>query len=92
MVMNDAKAPPASKVAAASALLDRGWGKAPIQIDLNVKQRFDDFLRELGQEATYDAEHAALIGAVIDSELVGDAESVGIDDSGAEMNAEAELV
>ena len=27
--------------------MDRGWGKAPIQIDLNVRQKFDDFWREV---------------------------------------------
>ena len=27
-IMNQSKAPPASRVAAAQALLDRGWGKA----------------------------------------------------------------
>jgi len=49
-VMQDPKAPPASRVAAATALLDRGWGKSPVQIDLNVRARFDDFLREVGAE------------------------------------------
>ena len=37
-----------ARATAAQALLDRGWGKAPIQIDLNVRQKFDDFLREVG--------------------------------------------
>ena len=56
-VMADPKAPPAAKVAAAQALLDRGWGKAPIQINLDVKAKFDDFLRDVGLAATYDMEH-----------------------------------
>ena len=43
-----------SRVIAAQALLDRGWGKAPIQIDLNVKAKFDDFLREVNAEVIYD--------------------------------------
>jgi hypothetical protein len=47
-MIEDEKAPPAARVAAAQALLDRGWGKAPIQIDLNVKAKFDDFLRDIG--------------------------------------------
>lgn len=47
-VMRDPKAPQAARVTAATALLDRGWGKAPIQIDLNVRAKFDDFLREVG--------------------------------------------
>jgi hypothetical protein len=63
-VMADPKAPPAAKVAAAQALLDRGWGKAPIQIDLNVRAKFDDFLREVGAAATYEHEHP-------DGEVVG---------------------
>ncbi len=56
-VVEDAKAPPAARVAAAQALLDRGWGKAPIQIDLNVRAKFDDFLREVGVAAVYEHEH-----------------------------------
>ncbi|MCX7178673.1 MAG: hypothetical protein NTX56_07840 [Proteobacteria bacterium] len=55
-VMRDPKAPPAAKVAAAQALLDRGWGKAPVQIDLNVRARFDDFLREVGLAVALEAE------------------------------------
>ncbi len=66
-MVEDEKAPPAARVAAAQALLDRGWGKAPIQVDLNVKARFDDFLRDVGLAATYEHEHpdseAALEGA-----------------------------
>ena len=54
--MRDPKAPPAAKVAAAQALLDRGWGKAPVQIDLNVRARFDDFLREVGIAAQLETE------------------------------------
>ena len=50
-IVDDAKAPPAARATAAQALLDRGWGKAPIQIDLNVRQRFDDFLRDVGRAA-----------------------------------------
>jgi hypothetical protein len=50
-IMGDDKAPPAARATAAQALIDRGWGKAPIQIDLNVRQKFDDFLREVGLAA-----------------------------------------
>jgi hypothetical protein len=56
-MVEDEKAPPAARVAAAQALLDRGWGKAPIQVDLNVKARFDDFLRDVGVAAVYEHEH-----------------------------------
>jgi hypothetical protein len=54
-MIEDEKAPPAARVAAAQALLDRGWGKAPIQIDLNVKAKFDDFLRDIGIAVATDA-------------------------------------
>jgi hypothetical protein len=59
-IVDDIKAPPAARATAAQALLDRGWGKAPIQIDLNVRQKFDDFLREVGVAARAERE---LIGA-----------------------------
>jgi hypothetical protein len=47
-IMGDPKAPQAARATCAQALLDRGYGKAPIQIDLSVKAKFDDFLREVG--------------------------------------------
>ena len=56
-IVDDPKAPPAARATAAQALLDRGWGKAPIQIDLNVRQKFDDFLREVGLAANYEHDH-----------------------------------
>lgn len=56
-VMDDEKAPQAARVTAAQALLDRGWGKAPIQIDLNVRAKFDDFLRDVGLAANYERDH-----------------------------------
>jgi len=62
-IVDDTKAPPAARATAAQALLDRGWGKAPIQIDLNVRQKFDDFLREVGLEARAEVE-------LIDAEVV----------------------
>jgi hypothetical protein len=55
-VMADEKAPPAARVTAAQALLERGWGKAPVQINLDVKARFDDFLRDVGLAATFEHE------------------------------------
>ena len=57
-VMLDPKAPQAARVTAAQALLDRGWGKAPIQIDLNVRAKFDDFLREVGVAARAERDQA----------------------------------
>ena len=35
-VMSDAKAPPAARVSAATAMLDRGWGRAKETVDANV--------------------------------------------------------
>ena len=52
-----------ARATAAQALLDRRWGKAPIQIDLNVRQKFDDFLREVGLAARAEME-------LIDAEVV----------------------
>lgn len=59
-VMDDEKAPQAARVTAAQALLDRGWGKAPIQIDLNVRAKFDDFLRDVGLAANYERDHPVI--------------------------------
>lgn len=61
-VMDDAKAPHAARVTrgrvtAAVALLDRAWGKSPIQVDLNVRAKFDDFLRDVGLHARYEHDH-----------------------------------
>jgi hypothetical protein len=63
-IMGDDKAPPAARATAAQALIDRGWGKAPIQIDLNVRQKFDDFLREVGLAANYERDHPDVAEAV----------------------------
>ena len=38
-IMHDAKAPPAARVAAANALLDRGYGKPPADLADLVKSR-----------------------------------------------------
>ena len=35
-VMSDAKAPSAARVSAATAMLDRGWGRAKETVDANV--------------------------------------------------------
>ena len=71
-IVEDPKAPPAAKVAAATALLDRGWGKAPSQIDLNGKARFDGFLREVGIQATYAMEHPELENQEIGDTALGE--------------------
>jgi hypothetical protein len=36
--MEDETTPQAARVIAEQVLLDRGWGKAPVQIDLNARQ------------------------------------------------------
>ena len=55
-IVNDAEAPPPSRISAASELLDRGFGKAPQSIDMNHKvdfsQELSDFLRRLHQQET----------------------------------------
>lgn len=81
-IVSDEKAPPAARVTAAQALLDRGWGKAPIQIDLNVRMKFDDFLRDVGAAAVYEHEHGPQQGA----QLATDAAIV----SAIQAEAEAE--
>lgn len=45
-VMNDAKAAPAARVGAASAILDRGWGRAhqSIVANINTKESIDSSL------------------------------------------------
>ena len=39
-IMEDAKQPPAARVAAASALLDRGYGKAPQSMEIDARYAF----------------------------------------------------
>jgi hypothetical protein len=63
-VMQDPKAPQASRVTAAVALLDRGWGKAPISIDLNTRTKFDDFLREMGVAARWEHDHPGAVQTI----------------------------
>ena len=58
-IMDDPKAPQAARATCAQALLERGWGKAPVQIDLTARARFDDFLRDVGKTA--EANRAAAI-------------------------------
>ena len=65
-ILDDERTPAAARATAAQALLDRGWGKAPIQIDLNVRQKFDDFLREIGVAANFERDH--LVVADVEAE------------------------
>lgn len=45
-IVSDREAPPAARVAAANALLDRGYGRAPQTVDVNVRS-VSDFLESL---------------------------------------------
>lgn len=56
-IVLDTDAPPAARVAAASVILDRGWGKPTQQMDVNVKHNFVEALRELERIRR---EHAAV--------------------------------
>jgi hypothetical protein len=58
-IVDDAKAPPAARATAAQALLDRGWGKAPIQIDVTARANFSDFSRDMGVAARCEHDHPA---------------------------------
>ena len=62
-IMADPKAAPAARAMAAQGLLDRGHGRAPIQIDMNVRAKFDDFLREVGLAANYERDHPVVAEA-----------------------------
>ncbi len=68
-VMEDERSPQAARVTAAQALLDRGWGKAPIQIDLNVRAKFDDFLRDVGVLADHQRDQGLVIEAGLNEAL-----------------------
>lgn len=50
-IMADRSAPPTARVCAATALLDRGWGRAPQSLDvtqrLTLAEEFEAFMREL---------------------------------------------
>ncbi len=45
-VMNQAKAPPAARVAAANAILDRGWGKPNQSLDVKETGRLEKMTSE----------------------------------------------
>lgn len=53
-VMSDVGATPSARVAAASEILDRGFGSAPKSLDINhtmtISEAFEDFIRSLGQK------------------------------------------
>jgi hypothetical protein len=51
-IVSDSEAPASARISAASALLDRGHGKAvrPIEADhrVSLAQEFEDYIRQLG--------------------------------------------
>ena len=55
-VMSDAKTPPAARVSAATAMLDRGWGRAKETIDTNIHTTLEELIlasmRPRGQSVT----------------------------------------
>jgi hypothetical protein len=54
--MQDATAPASARIAAATALLDRGHGRAPQSLDvtqrLTFSEEFEAFVRDLGANQT----------------------------------------
>ena len=64
-ILTDEKAPPAARCTAAQALLERGWGKAPIQIDTTVRAKFDDFLRDVGASVKARQERERIAAQVV---------------------------
>ncbi|MEQ1693691.1 MAG: hypothetical protein ABMA00_20550, partial [Gemmatimonas sp.] len=57
-VMTDGAAPPSARVAAATAVLDRGWGRAPQFIDMKASVSFTDefeiFVRRLAGQHSHE--------------------------------------
>lgn len=50
-IMNETKAPSAARVAAAQALLDRGWGKAPQSMEITTPDGWADVLQSVADSA-----------------------------------------
>jgi hypothetical protein len=63
-IVNDTTAQPAARCTAAVALLDRGWGKSPVQIDLSARTNFADFLRDLGLPTEGELDHPCEVEAI----------------------------
>lgn len=58
-IMQQADAPPAARVSAATALLDRGWGKAVQHIEAEVKRSYVARVPEKANDATtWQQQHA----------------------------------
>lgn len=74
-IMGDTGMPPSARVKAATEILDRGWGKAPVNIKLDAGGALD--LSALSDEALKDiiAENSAIMDA-----LPGDQVDLGAND------------
>ena len=52
-IMTDRTVLPAARVSAATALLDRGWGRAPqygsLDVNVGLATEFENFVREIGR-------------------------------------------
>src|SRR3954471_17012450 len=56
-IVQDINAPPSARVAAATALLDRGWGKPTVHIEADVRQNLVTVLAAIGGEEEEAAGH-----------------------------------
>jgi hypothetical protein len=79
-IMGDPKAPQAARATCAQALLDRGYGKAPIQIDLSVKAKFDDFLREVGASVKARKERERIAALAVTDVVANEVSMAATDD------------
>ena len=85
-VMNDASAAPSARVGAASALLDRGWGRAPQTIhtsnDANhdIEARLQGDLSDLLGKFVAEPENTREAGSapIVDGGTEGDAPASGV--------------
>ena len=57
-IMNQRKANPAARVAAAQALLDRGWGKPNLVIEANVNTNYVVSAEPITDVAEWESEHS----------------------------------
>jgi hypothetical protein len=66
-VMSDVGATPSARVAAASEILDRGFGSAPKSLDINhtmtISEAFEDFIRSLGHNNRAPVLEATIVDA-----------------------------
>ena len=78
-IVNDPRAPAAARATASQALLDRGWGKSPISIDVTTKANFADFLRDVGRRAEARKALEATTLAAITHDMVDETDADSVD-------------